>query len=45
MLEAGLPIKVIMDLGAWKTEEEFFKYIKIKKRKTAEIAANHPFFK
>ena len=45
MWRAGVPIKVIMDLGGWTSEEAFRKYLKISKQESAYLAAGHEFFK
>lgn len=41
---AGIPTARIMLLTGHKTEEAFFKYIKIDKKENAKILSEHPFF-
>jgi integrase len=42
---AGIPSARIMLMTGHKTEQSFFKYIRIQKSENADILAEHPFFK
>ncbi|MFA6924917.1 MAG: site-specific integrase [Bacteroidales bacterium] len=40
-----VPVKIIMDLGGWKTEKSFMLYIRADKIESAKMAADYEFFK
>lgn len=40
-----VPLKIIMDLGGWKTEKSFMRYIRADKIESAKMAADYEFFK
>jgi hypothetical protein len=42
---AGIPAARIMLLTGHKTEDAFFRYIRIQKAENAKVLADHPFFK
>ena len=44
MYLSGIPTARIMLLTGYKTEQSFFKYIRIEKKENAEILSNHYFF-
>jgi integrase len=45
MYLAGIPTLIIMKLTGHRTEREFLKYIRVSKEETAELLANHEYFK
>ena len=40
-----VPTKIIMDIGGWKTESSFMRYIRVGREENAELAAEYDFFK
>ncbi|GAB6011487.1 site-specific integrase [Viscerimonas tarda] len=41
---AGIPVFRIMLITGHKTEQSFFKYIRIARKENADFLAEHPFF-
>lgn len=43
--KAGVPIKLIMAVGGWKTETQLVKYLRLSQQELAEEAAAHEYFR